>query len=138
MSLLSDEVLAKINRVIVQLGHQAVGHQVDDILKARGDSFVVETDVEYPTDLKLLWDAGTCGDWATGASLCALGRLWLAPSQALAEEVEESLSGVRFLYGMLTFVPYVVSLSCQRNANCTIVIGGRCGHPVALTIEAWY
>ena len=61
LSLLSDEVLAKINRVIVQLGHQAVGHRVDDILKARGDSFVVETDVEYPTDLRLLWDAGTCG-----------------------------------------------------------------------------
>ena len=38
MSLLSDEVLAKINRVIVQLGHQAVGHQVDGILKARGDN----------------------------------------------------------------------------------------------------
>ena len=37
LSLLSDEVLAKIKRVIVQLGHQAVGHQVDDILKARGD-----------------------------------------------------------------------------------------------------
>ena len=45
---------------------------------------------------------------------------------------------VRFLYGVLTFLPYVVSLSCQRNANCAIVIGGRCGHPVALAIEAWY
>ncbi|MCY4306084.1 MAG: hypothetical protein OXC62_15110 [Aestuariivita sp.] len=45
---------------------------------------------------------------------------------------------VRFLYGVLTFVPYVVSLSCQRNANCAIVIGGRCGRPVALAIEAWY
>ena len=61
ISLLSDEVLAEINRAIVNLGHHVVGHRAEDILKARGDSFVVETDVEYPTDLRLLWDAIRAG-----------------------------------------------------------------------------
>ena len=61
ISLLSDEVLAEINRAIVNLGHQVVRHRAEDILKARGDSFVVETDVEYPTDLRLLWDAIRAG-----------------------------------------------------------------------------
>ena len=57
LSLLTDDVLAQINHAIVQLGHKAVGHSMDVGLQARGDSFVVETDVEYPTDLRLLWDA---------------------------------------------------------------------------------
>ncbi len=29
----------------------------EEILKERCDSFVVETDVHYPTDITLLWDA---------------------------------------------------------------------------------
>ncbi len=57
IALLDDDVLAQINHAIVQLGHKAVGHSMDVGLQARGDSFVVETDVEYPTDLRLLWDA---------------------------------------------------------------------------------
>ena len=57
MALLDDDVLEKITHAIVGLGHQAVGPAMDAGLQARGDSFVVETDVEYPTDLRLLWDA---------------------------------------------------------------------------------
>ncbi|MCY4300833.1 MAG: ISNCY family transposase, partial [Aestuariivita sp.] len=57
IALLDAEVLNKINHAIVQLGHKTVGHSMDAGLQARGDSFVVETDVEYPTDLRLLWDA---------------------------------------------------------------------------------
>ena len=57
IALLDAEVLDKINHAIVQLGHKTVGHSMDAGLQARGDSFVVETDGEYPTDLRLLWDA---------------------------------------------------------------------------------
>ena len=32
----------------------------DEALRARCDSFVVETDVHYPTDVSLLWDALRC------------------------------------------------------------------------------
>ena len=43
--------------MIVGVGLEVVGKKSDDDLKARCDSFVVETDVDYPTDIKLLFDA---------------------------------------------------------------------------------
>ncbi len=38
-------------------GHEVVGKKPDEKLRASCDSFVVETDVHYPTDINLLWDA---------------------------------------------------------------------------------
>jgi hypothetical protein len=38
-------------------GHRVVGIAPDAPLTARCDSFVVETDVHFPTDINLLWDA---------------------------------------------------------------------------------
>ena len=55
VSLLTPEVLDRINQVVVRAGHQALGK--DEDLRGRCDSFVVETDVHYPTDINLLWDA---------------------------------------------------------------------------------
>ena len=55
--LLTPEVLDRINRIIVEHGHKIVGHRNSDALKGRCDSFVVETDVHFPTDINLLWDA---------------------------------------------------------------------------------
>jgi len=54
--LVTDEVLADINVAIVCAGHQLLGKS-DVPLLARCDSFVVETDIEYPTDIRLLNDA---------------------------------------------------------------------------------
>ncbi len=53
---LTPEILAKINHEIVKQGHQLLG-QENQILLGRCDSFVVETDVDFPTDVKLLVDA---------------------------------------------------------------------------------
>jgi len=55
VSLLTPEVLDRINQVVVRAGHQVLGK--DEDLSGRCDSFVVETDVHYPTDINLLWDA---------------------------------------------------------------------------------
>jgi len=55
VSLLTPEVLDRINQVVVRAGHQVLGK--DEGLRGRCDSFVVETDVHYPTDINLLWDA---------------------------------------------------------------------------------
>jgi hypothetical protein len=55
VSLLTPEVLDRINQVVVRAGHQILGK--DEDLRGRCDSFVVETDVHYPTDINLLWDA---------------------------------------------------------------------------------
>jgi hypothetical protein len=55
-SRLTDEVLANINHEIVKQGHQLLG-QENQALLGRCDSFVVETDVDFPTDVRLLVDA---------------------------------------------------------------------------------
>ena len=39
----------------VKAGHKLLGYDTEP-LKGRCDSFVVETDVHYPTDINLLWD----------------------------------------------------------------------------------
>jgi IS5 family transposase len=57
LSLFTPEVLDRINQIVLQHGHQLIGKKKDEGLKASCDSFVVETDVHYPTDINLLFDA---------------------------------------------------------------------------------
>jgi transposase, IS5 family len=53
----TPEILDKINQVVVEAGHRVIGIEPEEPLIARCDSFVVETDVHFPTDINLLWDA---------------------------------------------------------------------------------
>ena len=55
--LLTPEVLDEINQVVVKAGHSLVKKNCEAGLNARCDSFVVETDVHFPTDINLLLDA---------------------------------------------------------------------------------
>lgn len=57
VKLLTPEVLNKINDVVVECGHKLVKKKDLSDLKARCDTFVVETNVHYPTDTNLLYDA---------------------------------------------------------------------------------
>ncbi len=57
LSLFTPEVLDRINQIVLQHGHELVGKKKDEGLRASCDSFVVETDVHYPTDINLLFDA---------------------------------------------------------------------------------
>lgn len=57
ISLLTPEILDEVNQIVVRTGHGLMLKKKDDILKASCDSFVVETDVHYPTDTNLLFDA---------------------------------------------------------------------------------
>ena len=50
-------ILERISQAVVNAGHQALKISPDDGLHARGDSFVVETHVHFPTDINLLHDA---------------------------------------------------------------------------------
>lgn len=54
--LLSPEILEEINLIVVKAGHQLVKKKGEK-LEGRCDSFVVETNVHYPTDINLLFDA---------------------------------------------------------------------------------
>jgi hypothetical protein len=57
LRLFTPAVLDRINRVVVDAGHALVKKSPDDGLAVRCDSFVVETDVHFPTDTNLLLDA---------------------------------------------------------------------------------
>ena len=57
VSLLTPDVLDSINRFVVEFGQQLQGKGEKETFSARCDSFVVETNVHYPTDINLLLDA---------------------------------------------------------------------------------
>lgn len=56
VGLLTPELLDKLNQIIVEGGHALV-KKGEGVLRGRCDSFVVETDVHFPTDISLLYDA---------------------------------------------------------------------------------
>jgi hypothetical protein len=55
--LLDEELLKELNDIIVGLGHEVLKKKEDEPVRGKSDSFVVETDVHYPTDYNLLWDS---------------------------------------------------------------------------------
>ncbi|MGH9877359.1 MAG: ISNCY family transposase [Nitrososphaera sp.] len=50
---LKPETICQISNTVVALGHRAIP---DAITKVRGDSFVVQTNIHYPTDASLILD----------------------------------------------------------------------------------
>jgi len=55
IGLLTPELLDEISQIAVKAGHHLV--KKEGILKGRCDSFFLETNVHYPTDITLLFDA---------------------------------------------------------------------------------
>ena len=58
VGLLDDETVKKLNKVIVELGHDVFKKKETTALHLKTDSFVVESNVHFPTDYNLLWDSG--------------------------------------------------------------------------------
>jgi IS5 family transposase len=61
VALLDDELLQQINAAIAAAGREVFakkGGAPGAALEVKVDSYVLETDVHFPTDLNLLWDAG--------------------------------------------------------------------------------
>jgi len=57
VSKLSDDMLKEINDVIVEFGHREVFKKKETTAyRLKTDSFVVESNVHFPTDYNLLWD----------------------------------------------------------------------------------
>ena len=74
LRLFTPEILDRINQEVVRAGHRLVKKSPDEGLNARCDSFVVETDVHFPTDINLLFDAvrktiETCADLCQACEL---------------------------------------------------------------------
>jgi transposase, IS5 family len=57
VSLLTPELLDEINQVLVKAGHILLKKKGSALLRGRCDSFVVQTNVHFPTDINLLFDA---------------------------------------------------------------------------------
>jgi hypothetical protein len=57
VSLLDDQTVRNINEVIVSFGHEVFKKKEEEALRLKTDSFVVESNVHFPTDYNLLWDS---------------------------------------------------------------------------------
>ena len=57
VSLLDAETIKKINDLVVKEGHQLVKKKEEGI-NLKVDTYALETNVHFPTDMNLLWDAG--------------------------------------------------------------------------------
>jgi IS5 family transposase len=57
VSLFTQEISNEISRAVVRAGQKEAGKKAGEILKGKADSFVAETDVHFPTDISLLYDA---------------------------------------------------------------------------------
>jgi IS5 family transposase len=57
ISLFTVEVLNEISRITVNTAHDVLGKKEGECLKGKCDSFPVETDVCFPTDIRMLFEA---------------------------------------------------------------------------------
>jgi IS5 family transposase len=56
VSLLDEETVNQVNTMVVEAAHQFVLKK-NETLRIKSDTYVLETNVHFPTDLSLLWDA---------------------------------------------------------------------------------
>lgn len=58
VNLLTDELVKELNDIILSFGHKEVFKKKEaEPLRLKTDSFVVESNVHFPTDYNLLWDS---------------------------------------------------------------------------------
>jgi len=57
IQLFTPEIMDRINQEVVRAGHDLIGQKKSEDLSGRCDSFVAKTDVHFPTDTNLLFDA---------------------------------------------------------------------------------
>ena len=59
VSLIDEDLLYQINAIVVEAGHQLLKKKENEVveLQLKTDSYAVETNVHFPTDLNLLWDS---------------------------------------------------------------------------------
>lgn len=57
VSLLDDQTVRQINQMIVSFGHDVFKKKDEAALRLKTDSYVLESNVHFPTDYNLLWDS---------------------------------------------------------------------------------
>jgi hypothetical protein len=56
VSLVDSEMLQRINHIVVEAGHRLLKKKEEGLI-LKTDSYVLETNIHFPTDLNLLWDS---------------------------------------------------------------------------------
>jgi len=57
VKLLTEDLINQINDLVVESGHSLVKKKEDQKLNINVDTYVLESNVHFPTDLNLLWDS---------------------------------------------------------------------------------
>jgi len=57
VSMIDEDLLQKINAIVVEAGQQLIKKKAQEALCLKTDSYALETNVHFPTDLNLLWDS---------------------------------------------------------------------------------
>ena len=116
-NVIRPEVLVKVNQLVVSTGHAVAKKKPGETLAGRCDSFVVETDVHYPTDFNLLLDSTRCLIRETSKA-CELHDVkgW-RQRQYLTKQVRKGSSGLHgsVLEGPKQVVKYLKT--CRKMAG---------------------
>ena len=57
VSLIDEDLLKNINTLVVDHGQNLLKKKEDEALRLKSDSYALQTNVHFPTDLNLLWDS---------------------------------------------------------------------------------
>lgn len=57
VSLIDEQMLIEINEVLVEMGEKILKKKEDEKIQLKTDSYVLEKNIHFPTDLNLLWDS---------------------------------------------------------------------------------
>ena len=57
LTLFTPEIMARIDIEVIRAGYQLLDIDIHQMIKGRCDSFVLKTNVHFPTDINLLYDA---------------------------------------------------------------------------------
>ena len=57
VSLIDEDLLHNINTLVVEHGQNLLKKKEDEALQLKTDSYALQTNVHFPTDLNLLWDS---------------------------------------------------------------------------------
>ena len=57
LALFTPEIMARINAEVIRAGYQLLDIDIHQMIRGRCDSFVLKTNVHFPTDINLLYDA---------------------------------------------------------------------------------
>lgn len=57
IGLLKIDTIEKINALVLEVGQGYLKKKDQEAVRLKADSYVVKTDVHFPTDYNLLWDA---------------------------------------------------------------------------------